>query len=275
MNRRLLLGAALVVLLAASAGCTGLFGGGVSDERLDQEADYDWDEVPSWETTNGTDGAPAQPRPVNSSDTTDVYVNVTGESYHAVYHLDNYSEEDFEMWVRGISNEDPLDIWALRFRYPNGTVVNGSELNVYETNYRTHVELPKSANGTTNGTIAFSASAEPKSFYLPNYMEGSYEVVLPKGMRTDFFLFGRISPGASQSPTIEDGRVHIQWDELDSTISVKYYLQRDFYLFIGAVGVLGLATIVGLAYYRYRIQELTSLREDLGTTIDVDDGDDR
>ncbi|WP_435332499.1 DUF5803 family protein [Haloarchaeobius sp. TZWWS8] len=268
MNRRLLLGVGLLFVLVASAGCTSIFGGGVSDEKLDENATYDWDQVHGWDVDeNGT------ARPVKSSETTDAYVNVTGESYHAVYHLENYSKEDFEMWTRGISNEDPIDIWALRYRYPNGTVVKGSELNVYKTNYRTHVELPKSANGT-NGTIAFSASAEPKSFYQPNYMEGSYEVVLPKGMRTSFFLFGQIVPGPDET-NIEDGRLHIRWENVDRTISVKYYLQRDFYIFMGAVGVLGLATIIGMAYYWYRIKELTALRENLGMSMEFeDDGND-
>ncbi|WP_267639288.1 DUF5803 family protein [Haloarchaeobius amylolyticus] len=267
MNRRLLLGAGLLVLLVASAGCTSIFGGGISDEQLDSNATYAWDEVPSWDDSGET------PEPVETDETTDVYVNVTGGQYHAVYHLDNVSKKDFEVWTRGLSNENPVDISAVRYRYPNGTTVKGSELEVYKTNYKTHVVLPKSEGGTTNGTLAFTAPAEPKNFRLINYMEGSYEVALPKGMRTSFFLFGQVVPSADDR-SIQDGRLHLEWEEVSGNITVKYYLERDFYLFTGAVGILGLVAIGGLAYYWYRIKSLAELREELGMNVDVsDDGD--
>ncbi|WP_435318134.1 DUF5803 family protein [Haloarchaeobius sp. TZWSO28] len=267
MNRRLLLGAGLLVLLVASAGCTSIFGGGISDEQLDSNATYAWDEVPDWDTTGDV------PKPVETAETTDVYVNVTGGSYHAVYHLNNTSQKDFEVYTRGLSNEDPVEISAVRYRYPNETTVKGSELEVYKTNYKTHVVLPKNAQGTTNGTLAFTAPAEPKNFRLLNYMEGSYEVVLPAGMRTKFFLFGQVVPSADEY-SVQDNRVHLEWEEVSGAITVKYYLERDFYIFTGAVGILGLVTIGGMAYYWYRIKALAALREQLGMNVELgDDGD--
>lgn len=261
MNRRLLFGVALLLALAASAGCTGLLGDGISDAQLDRNATYAWDEVPDWAVEDGT------PEHVETEETTDVYVNVTGESYHAVYHLDNRSEEEFEVWTRGISNDNPVDISALRFRYPNGTTVNGSELNVYKTNYRTHVVLP-AEDGTVNGTLAFSASAEPKHFRLWNYMEGTYEVVLPPGFRTSFFLFGQVVPSPDDKYVDDGNRLHLEWtdedDPVSSRMTIKYYLQRDFYIFTGTAVVLGLVAIGGLGYYWYRIRELTELREKMG-----------
>lgn len=267
MNRRLLLGAGLALLLAASAGCLGLFGGGISDARLDRNATYDWHEVPGWNTTNGT------PEPVESEGTTDVFVNVTGGGYHAVYHIDNRTEAEFEVWTRGISNDNPVDISALRFRYPNGTTVNGSELRVYKTNYRTHVVLP-TEDGSVNGTLAFSGPAEPKHFRLWNYMEGTYEVVLPSGFRTSFFLFGQVVPSPDNRFVDEDDRLHLEWtdeeDPVSGRMTIKYYLQRDFYIFTGSATILGLAALLGLGYYWYQIRELTELREEMG--FDSGDG---
>jgi hypothetical protein len=121
-----------------------------------------------------------------------------------------------------------------------------------------------------NGTIAFSGPTEYKSFRQPNYMEGSHHVVIPSHHRVDFFLFGQVVPGADEK-TIEDNRVHLRWDEVSSGISVKYYLQRDFWLFTGAVGLLTLAGLLGMGYYWYRIRELTRIRERLGMDVSTDD----
>ncbi|MFD1645187.1 DUF5803 family protein [Haloarchaeobius litoreus] len=267
MNRRLLLGAGLALLLVASAGCLGFFDDGISDARLDRNATYAWEEVPSWDTTNGT------PEPVETPETTDVYVNVTGGAYHAVYHIDNRTDEEFEVWTRGISNDNPVDISALRFRYPNGTTVNGSELRVYKTNYRTHVVLP-TENGSVNGTLAFSGPAEPKHFRMWNYMEGTYEVVLPAGFRTSFFLFGQVVPSADNSYVDDGNRLHLEWTDEDDPVSgrmtIKYYLQRDYYIFTGTAVILGLAALTGMGYYWYQIRELTELREEMG--FDSGDG---
>jgi len=269
MNRRLLLGVGLALLLAASAGCLGLFGNGISDSQLDRNATYDWHEVPDWSTTNDT------VEPVEGPGTTDVFVNVTGESYYAIYHIDNRTDEEFEVWTRGISNDNPVDISALRFRYPNGTTLNGSQLRVYKTNYRTHVVLPTEEEGdTVNGTLAFSGPAEPKHFRLWNYMEGTHEVVLPSGFRTSFFLFGQVVPSADNSFVDDDNRLHLEWTDEDDPVSgrmtIKYYLQRDYYIFTGTAIILGLAALVGMGYYWYQIRELTELREEMG--FDSGDG---
>ena len=53
-------------------------------------------------------------------------------------------------------------------------------------------------------------------------------------------------------------------------MTIKYYLQRDYYIFTGTAIILGLAALVGMGYYWYQIRELTELREEMG--FDSGDG---
>ncbi len=244
-RRRLFLGVVAVAVLATAAGCTTLFGSGsISDEQLDAE--------------------PSEPYEWNETDT-DVTIWVRGDSYRAVYHLND--TERLELFRNEFRSQEPVGVRAVRFRYPNGTVVNGSKLTVNKKDSKTVVEVPD-----PNGSLAFTAGATSKRFSQPNYMAGSYEIVLPEHHRSNVFLFGDVSPGNYERSVEGDNRQHIVWDrEVNGGLSVRYYLQRDIWLF----GGVSLTAIVigglGMLYKRYQIRSLRELREKYGLDVDVDD----
>ena len=98
MRRRLVLALGLLVLVVL-AGCSSPFGGGGPDEtQLNRNANYDWD-------TNAT-----------------ATYNVTKTQFSGIIAVEN--ESHIELWQRDeLGTEEPLDVAALRFRHPNGTVV--------------------------------------------------------------------------------------------------------------------------------------------------------
>lgn len=246
-RKRLALAVLALAILAVTAGCSSPFSSGPSDETLDENATYEW----------------------NAS--ADVYVNITGPEYHAVYDVSAYEGKKFELWLPGIDSRNPLSISAVRYRYPNGTIVTGSELDVTESGGATVVTLP-----TSRGKLAFTTSTGSKSVTIPSYMEGSYHVVLPEDTRASFPLFGRVSPNPDSSDVDTDAnRVHLEFEEVTRTLSIQWYLQRDIWIFGGLVLLLGSIAVIGVSYYLYQLKLLEQQREDLGLDMtDEDDGRD-
>lgn len=253
MNRRLLALLAVVGLLAVS-GCLG--GGPTSDERLDEppEADYEW----------------------NAS--SDVHVTVTSNvTYRAVYDVSaaNFSDQ-IELSRSGfLGTESPLTIQSLRYRYPNGTVINGSEFGDHGGEVTTQDNALVIVPPADEGRLAYAGESTPKQFTHPIAVEGgSYTVVLPENRETSVPLFGRVAPGADSRATV-DSHLTLTWDEISGdTLSVRFYLPRDVQLFGGLlVGVLGVA-LAGTAYYRRQIQTLRQRREEMGLNVDIDQDDD-
>jgi hypothetical protein len=229
--------AAGLVLLAVLAGCLG--GGPTpSDENLAKNATYDWD----------TDA--------------DVTVTVEGEKYQTVADVEA-TEKVRLARSSGFGGRNPLFISAVKFRYPNGTVVGADAIGVKSHNQRTVVTLP-----AENGTVAYTANAGTRSATIPLDFAGSHEVVLPRGMRVSFPLFGSVDPGGYDK-TVDDNRVHLRWDSLENaTIDVEYYLVRDLYLFGGIIAVLFVGALGGVAYYRLRIRRLEEEREQAGLDLE-------
>lgn len=246
-RKRLALGVLVLAALAVMAGCTSPFGGGVDEERLNENATYEW------------------------NDSADVYVNVTTGQYEAVYDVSGFEGTEFELWRPGIESRNPLPIAALKYRYPNGTTVTAENLTVERQDGATVVNLPVST-----GKVAFTARTDEKRLVLPNYMEGSYHVVLPENMRVGFPLFGQVSPGADERELDESSsRVNLRWEEVTRNMNLQWYLARDLWLFAGLIIVLGVIAAAGVAYYMYQIRELEQKREDLGLDVgDQDDGRD-
>lgn len=256
---RSLLPVAALVGLVLLSGCAGLLGGGsVPDEQLDEApagADgYDW----------STDA--------------DAHIVVTENArFRAVYRINRSARDSVQLFRRdAFSGRSPIPVSALRYRYPNGTVVNGTAFDargggVDRTRDEVNVSLPAQA-GTETGQLAFSSSSTPKQFTLPVFVEGAYEVVLPENRRVGVPPFGSVSPGGSEVSRTGEGRTVVRWDEVTSdSIAVRFYLERDLYAF-GALAVLGLvAGGGGLLYYRRQIKRLREQREEMGLDVDVDD----
>lgn len=245
MRPRIALAALAVAALALFAGCATPFAGQVSDESLDEVPDEPYD----WNTTR------------------DVTITVRDDSYQAVYDLNGTTK--VEVYERGLSTDRPLTIWAVRYRYPNGTTLTGTQLNVYTAGARRVIEVP---NGS--GKLAYTSGSGMKEFGQPSFVEGTHEVILPPERRVGSFLFGEVQPRGWESSTDDRGRLHLVWDEpVTSGIYVRYYLPRDVLLFRGLVGLLVLVGIGGAVYYYRKIRKLEEERKDMGLDVDTDDDD--
>jgi hypothetical protein len=243
MNRRLLLAFAAVALLALTAGCSGVFGGDqFSEKRLegDDTASYEW------------------------NTTSDVRINVTSGEYQAIYSFDNRTQlKIFER--ESLGEKTPVEVGTVRFRYPNGTVVTLDQDAVQKKNSRTVFTLP-----AENGQLAYTAPHRGKSFNTPTYVEGSYEVVLPTGMRVGNPVLSQVRPNADDKTQI-DGRVHLKWADVTAdSVVVRYYLARDLKIFAGVIGAGLLVALLGLGYFRLQIRQLEQKREEMGLNVDTD-----
>ena len=255
MNRRLLLAAGCLALLTLTSGCLGFGTGPVSEDTLDSD--------------------PAEPYQWETNRTAHIVVEENTQ-FRAVMEV---NQSTIDLFRRdGFGGSNPLSVESVRYRYPNGTVITGSELRerggeVRETRDETVVELPPGAEG--GGTLAFTSSGTPKRFTLPTYVDGTYEVVLPEDRRIDFPIFGQVSPGNYETTRDDRDRVQIAWAEpvTADTVSVRYYLQRDLYIFGGLLGLIVVVGIGGLLYRRRQIEQLRKQRTEMGLDVDTDDDD--
>jgi hypothetical protein len=247
-----------VGLLVVTAGCAGAFSGSVSDEQLGQE--------------------PAEPYRWDAE--TDVYIDVTEDAtFRAVYDVPT-NRSTMELYRRdGFGGTNPIPVRAVRYRYPNGTEINGTQFDAHggsieRTNDAVVVEFPHEGDEwdeNATATFAFTSDSTPKRFSLPTFREGSYELVLPPNRSVDFFLFGNVIP-RNHNRTVVDNRVHIRWDDVTSrSIVVQFYLERDLYVFGGLFGLFGVVAVAGLLYYRRQIEELRERREMVDVETDPDD----
>ncbi len=241
MNRRRILALAAVALVLLLGGCLGSFGGdgGLSEDDLDADADYEWD------------------------GDTDVYVIVDTDRYRAVYDLGN--ETTFELSSSSFLQDQAIDIEAVRYRYPNGTEVLGSELAIEQDDSSTVIEVPAG-----NGTLAFSGPSSAKEVVIPGLVEGSYTVELPAGFRVGNFFLSDVRPTHGEESVVDDRHV-LTWSEVDDDIYVQFYLWRDHYLFWGILlGLTGIA-IGGVLYYRRQINRLARRRQAIGPDVHDED----
>lgn len=253
------LGLLAVGLLVLSSGCAGVFGGGsIADDRLDQppEAPYEWDSE------------------------RDVYITVTEQtSFRAVYEIPS-NRSSMELYRRdGLGGRNPIPVRAVRYRFANGTTINGSQFEEYggsigRADGAVQVAFPNASGSNATGQFAFTSESTAKRFSLPTYREGSYEVVLPADRRIDFFLFGNVVPGNYNTSIDDQRRQHISWGSVTSnTVLVQFYLERDLYVFGGLLALFGVVAIVGVFYYRRQIEVLRERRREVGPDVDTGDDD--
>lgn len=240
MRRRLLAAAALVLLLT-TAGCASILPGGesVDEERLAEDASYDWD----------TDA--------------DVTINHTGGDYRAVYRVENRSSLAVSEFQR-LDDRAPLPIAAIAFRYPNGTVVGAEAMTVEANGTHTVVTFP-----AAEGQFAYRVDVRGKEVHVATAVDGSYEFITPPSTRVRYPLVGRVTPDGYET-TLVDDRVHIRWDDLtDDRIVVRFYLVRDFYIFAGLLAAGAAGAVVGLAYFYLQLRSLRERRD----AVDVERGE--
>jgi hypothetical protein len=240
MNRRRLALAGLLVLVVLS-GCTGT--GEIPEEDLAASADYDWER-------NATVALDLEPRQYSA------VVTVTNRSTVEFYRQD------------ALGSQRSVGISALQFRYRNGTVVNATEANLSATREgdRTVIGLPAEA-----GKVGFTASRVSTQFSMPVFADGSYAVRLPPGTRIGVPILSQASPGGYET-SVSEGRMTVRWTDLeDGTLSVRYYLQRDLWIFGGVVAIAVGLGVGGTFYYLRQIRRLEEQREELGLDVDRED----
>lgn len=249
MNRRLGLAIIAVLALAVTGGCLGYITGGgeINAATLDAE--------------------PADPYDWNTSRNATLTLD-TGSELQAVYNVS--ADQRLRLYQpTSPGQEGPLDISAVRFRYANGTVINGTTLQARGEVDQTPDEVFVTA--PADGKLAFTASATPRRLTLPVYVEGSYEVILPPGSRMDFFLFSNAVPPGAEIELV-DNRVHVTWPEITTgSIMVQYYQRQDLTIFSIAVAVLAAIAVGGLYYYRRQIDRLHEVRVEMGLDEDEED----
>ncbi|GAB7017984.1 DUF5803 family protein [Halostagnicola bangensis] len=246
MNRRLVLGIVAVGLLATLAGCS-MFFGGISDEELDREQDYEDLKESNADVAIDVEGASL----------------IGGGEYRAVYDLNG--TEELSLSESTLYSDQAVDVHAVRYWHENGTELTGSELDIEQESASTDIRVPDG-----NGTLAFSGDSTSKSFQLGMYMEGSYEVTIPEGHSTSNFLLGGVSPSGYDRETVDD-QEQLTWDNAESAISLRYYNTRDVPLFLGLIGVVVVVGGAGVAYYYRQVKELEERRKRMG--LDVEGGD--
>ncbi len=231
-----------VLALAATAGCIGT---DIPEEDLAANATYDW------ETNTTATVTVVESGWIGTSD------------FKAVYQMENRSE--LELYRSSLARDRPLKVRSVKFRYPNGTIVDYAALTVETTQERTTIGLP-----SANGSVAFTGTHRSKKLELEPYVEGSYRVILPENHDATDFLLGDVVPGEYELGSV-DGHRTITWESVDQPVFVRYYATRDQVVFWGFFGVLGVVALGGYLYFRRQISRLVGWRERQG--LDLDDED--
>lgn len=245
MNRRILALTALVVLVFL-AGCSALGGNSIDEDDLLENQTYQWD----------------------SNATATYNLSVSSDAYAAVVSVGNQSELTVYRSTP-FRGDQSIGIESLQFQFQNGTVVNATHANLTADrgSEETTLELP-----ARNGTVAWTSGRDGKRWSTPAFVEGSYRVDLPESARVGIPFLSQTSPNADRS-TVEDDQMTLYWDEIDSSISVRYYLVLDLYIFGSIALIAALFGVGGTVYYLREIRAAREKREDIGLDMEYDSDD--
>lgn len=253
-TRRLAIALALAGLLALS-GCIGQFGVGIPEDDLAQNATYDWNRSATIE---------------DWPDDVTVQVEVKqggligGDAYRAIY-TGNRTELTFS--EEGFTRPHSVDIRAVKYQYPNGTIVGHEQIEVSQNARRTKVILPEGP-----GRFAFTGDRRNKEVRMPAVADGNYTLTLPRNYRVGDILLSDVSPGGYDTERV-DGQMVIRWEDIDASdeLLVRFYHDRDWFLFYGLIAVLSVIGLGIYLYYRREIREIQEWRAAQGLDLDADD----
>ena len=255
MNRRFALAVAAIALLAVSAGCLGYATGGgeVTNETLDaeppREYDFDTDRDAAFELS-------------------------TDARYTVVYSIGD--REELRLFEQTpYAGDQPMEFEALRYQYPDGDVINGSEFRARggEIEQTTDETWIRFADDMAGGKLAFSGAGSPRRFTMRAYVEGSYAVTLPPEFSTGVPIVGHVSPRDHEVETVGD-RDRIVWEEVTGgSVVVQSYREGDLVVFGVILVVAAIAAVAGTLYFRRQLEALRDQRRDLGLSVNEDDDD--
>lgn len=230
---RLYLAVGILFLVMVTAGCSALGPGDVDRGQLSEDIEYDWNT-----DANAT-------------------IEIRKNEYEAVYQIHNQSEIKVFRFHR-FNNQRPIDPRGVQFRYPNGTIVGPEAMSFDKTRSGTVISLPGK-----HGQLGLVGPKQGKQVRIPVVVEGSHEVILPPDRDVKYFLLGRVSP-SNYERMVEGDQLHLTWDTVDNDrIVVRYYLNRDLYLFGGLVAISLVVLIGGLTYYWLQLRDLQTRREEV------------
>jgi len=263
MTRRTTRGRVLLALgllgLLALTGCIGQFGVGLSEDELSKDASYPWDAnatIDEW-----PDDVTVQIRIKQAGFLGD-------DTYQAIY---TGNRTQLTLSERGFTRPHSIDIRAVKYQFPNGTVVGHEAIDVDQNARRTRILLPPG-----HGRFAFTGDRRNRELRLPGIADGNYTVTLPRHHSVGDLLLSDVSPRSYDTSTV-DGRTRIRWEGVDDdqSLLVRFYRDRDRYLFYGMIGLLSIVGAVIYVHYRREIREIQQWRAAQGLDLDTDDGDDR
>lgn len=243
MNRKVLAVLALAAMLALS-GCTVFGSNEIDEDQLVGDTTYQWE-------TNAT-------ATYNLSD--------SSSSYTAVIEVTNQSELAIHR-RSPLRGDESVPVNSLKFRFENGTVVNATHTNLTATRESDQTLLGLPAN---NGSVAWTAPRDGKSWSVPKFVDGPHQIVLPDGTRVGVPLLSRATPPPDRS-TVENNQMTLRWEDPGGPMLVRYYLLRDLYLFASLFAVAAVLGTGGTLYYLREIRQARKKREDVGLDVEYDD----
>jgi|GEM_PF-177818 len=248
-----------VVALLLLTGCIGQFGVGISNDELDQNRSYSWEEnatIEEWPEHVAVQIEISQSGLLGS---------ILGqEEYHAIY---TGNRTQLTLSERGFTRPHAVDIRAVRYQYPNGTIVGPEAIDVSQSARRTRVVLPEGP-----GRFAFTGDRRNKEVHVPAVADGNYTLTLPANYRVGDLVLSDVSPGGYDTESV-DGKQRIRWSGVDDgdELLVRFYHERDWYIFYGMIAVLSLVGVGVFLYYRRQIREIQRWRAAQGLDLDLDD----